>query len=135
MPARKNKYYPLFMTYYKSFSKVCSGQGRQLTAQTCLETEFFLTDVPTQSCYWVITVPKYRYRAFSKLRVWVNSTQALSGTFYLYEGQTRRNATAVDRATEDQPFEVHADSGAIVVFLSDPLRKDNAGHFEYEIIG
>ena len=69
----------------------------------------------------MIKVPKFKFKHSAKIVISFNSKEKI----YVYEGTSRKNATALPLHTN----EIHADSGALVVFMGEEAI------FSYKVIG
>ena len=66
-----------------------------------------------ESCWWSVQVPTDTYQSDSKIRIKVE--KAVRGTFYIFEGNSRQNATFIANSSN---YLIHVESGALIFFMS-----------------
>lgn len=64
----------------------------------------------------------------------------MNGTFHLYEGNSRRNASMLIENNETQvipgaPYTARVDDGLLIVFVTNSGDFSGAGSFYYKVIG
>jgi hypothetical protein len=64
------------------------------------------------------------------LNITVDASQSYMGTFHVFSGLSRENATLV-KENDDGMFVVPGSKGAIIVFLSNNSDKQQQGFFTY----
>jgi len=103
-------------------------------------------DTDFEACYWLLSVPDLKYRQEAEIEVTFKKT--VRGSYFLYAGNSRHNATAVipkNKSAEvgkDATYYVSASDGAIVVFQTDANKYQGvskkyggSGMFKYRVIG